>query len=123
MSDGMKDLGNLPRKVKGLRNLTSKATVWRDSYTNEVGEFLEAQWEAAVRFAFAHQDEIEMLMTDEAELEAEEAKLEETKQDTAATLRKVHYKALCKKAKDMGLTVEDGETKEQVIEKILAVEV
>lgn len=116
MSDAMADLGNLPDKVKLVRNRRTGIEFVRD-------EMEWGTWENTVRYAFNHQDEMEMVLDKRNEIDLE-ALTDEPGVEVATgplsiiDLRKMHWKKLQQHARS--LNVATSGTKEQIIERVMA---
>ena len=120
-SDGMKDLGNLPIKVAKLINRTTLMEIKREDVEKPV-------WENMVRFAFNHQDDVEMVMDSQSPVVLDtitdkDIDPVETEKafHTASELRAMHYKSLQSLAKKKGVSP-DG-TKEEIIDRVMAAQV
>jgi len=123
MSDAMKDLGTLPEKAIGVRNRTTKQ------------EFLKADldwtvWNNIIRFAYSHQDEIDILMTEDdtsaividEPLDIEVAKpiqADGKPKPDKNDLRGMHYKKLQALCKENSLDV--AGSKDVLVDRLLKV--
>ena len=126
VEDGMPDLGNLPIRVKAIRNKRTGVVFTKEGMgIGEVEEGQEHPWNALVRRAYNHQDGLEMLYTIPGETpvaddgdEPAAPTLEDGRAMTAETLDTVHWQTLRKLCKKYGGNP-DGKGKKEVIEMIL----
>lgn len=124
MDDAMPDLGNLPKRVKTIRNRRTGVEFHKsvlESTEGPNGETNGEAWVNAVRYAFNHQDEIEMIMEENSKTVEELEEMALTGSSGAVSiegLKAMHWKKLQAHAKALGVAT--AGTKMQIIERVLA---
>lgn len=130
--DGMPDLGNLPIRTKAIRNKLTGQIQTPDSLARGVmNEGEEDPWTMLVRFAYAHQDSLELLdYVPDASGKRDPIKSKDDDSDpglptledgriiTYEVLGTIHWQTLRKLAKRYGGNP-DGKGKKQVLEMIV----
>jgi hypothetical protein len=130
IDDGMPDLGNLPARTTAIRNKITGLVMTPESLAigqMEPGE--EDPWSRHVRYAYAHQDQMELLDHDPREVkdpvkgkggdkESSVPTLKDGQPMTRESLEALHYQTLRALAKSYQVVV-DGKTRLQVTEALL----
>lgn len=129
IQDGMEDIGNLPQRTVAVRNKTTGEVMTRESLARgPVSPDQEDPWVPVVRFAYRHQDSMELLSYDprlqkpgdlvKDRDEPGVPTMEDGRPMTFEVLDNTHWQTLRKLCKQYNGNP-DGKTKLQVIEQIL----
>ena len=129
IDDGMPDLGNLPSRTLAVRNKITGVVMTPESLAvGTLDPSQEDPWSRHVRYAYTHQDQLELLTFDPTKgtlnplKDREDTGAVPTLKDgrplTQETLEGLHFQTLRAQAKSLNVPL-DGRTRLQITEGIL----